>query len=564
LYTIGICNDETSSACLFLDGKLIAAVSEERFTRKKMDNSFPFKSIDYLLSFCDKKIEEVDIAYAWAKSFDPNLINNYLERDKLNNTAEAKDIFRERIKFDNLRDKKGLNEMIDWYKKSKPIDSFNHFYHHEAHAASCTFLSPFNNGICITVDGVGDFESLTIWKFDRLKKTKPLEKIYSSTTSDSLGYFYGRITGLLGFKPMRHEGKITGLAAHGDPIKALPLMKKMIDFEDGKIIGKLGKFFKPYFQPYNKELIKAIEKYEKEDIAAAAQEHIENLLTKLITYQFAKNNITTANLMCAGGVFGNVKITQKLKELPIIKNIFVQPQMGDGGLCIGAAALSQNLKGYQIEPLSDVFLGPSINVEDFTKKFENDEEVSISKPDNLIDSICDDLLSSNVIGLLRGRMEFGPRSLCNRSILFKTSDKKINHNLNKRLDRTEFMPFAPVIREERAKEAFEGYKNSDLTLEYMTSTIDCTDYFKSASPAVVHIDQSARPQIIKKEKNSFIWDLLVKWENLSDEPSLVNTSFNSHEEPIICNAEEAIKALKNNIVDIVYIEDYRVQKRIEN
>ena len=219
MYTIGICNDETSSACLFLDGKLIAAVSEERFTRKKMDNSFPFKSIAYLLSVCDKKIEEVDIAYAWAKSFDPNLINNYLDRDKLNKTAEEKDIFRERIKFDILRDKKGLDQMIDWYKEIKPIDNFNHFYHHEAHAASCTFLSPFNNGICLTVDGVGDFESLAIWKFDRLKKNKPLEKIYSSTTSDSLGYFYGRITGLLGFKPMRHEGKITGLAAHGDPKK---------------------------------------------------------------------------------------------------------------------------------------------------------------------------------------------------------------------------------------------------------------------------------------------------------------------------------------------------------
>ena len=559
MFTLGICNDETASACIFSDGKLLAAVSEERFSRIKMDKTFPFESIKYLLNCTDQKLEEVEIAYSWAKGFDPDIIDYYLERDKLNKSNEEKNIFRERIKFDTLRDKKGLNKMIVWLKNNKLKNKFNHYYHHEAHAASCSLLSQFDDGICLTVDGVGDYESLAVWKFDRSNRTKPLKRIYSSTSSDSLGYFYGRITGLLGFKPMRHEGKITGLAALGNPKKALPLMKEMIDFQDGKIVGKLGNLYKPYFQPYSKELEDIIQKYSKEDIAAAAQEHIENLLNSLITYLFDKHSIKNANLMCAGGVFGNVKITQNLKSLPKINNIFVQPHMGDGGLCLGAAALSQYQNGFDIKPLENVYLGPSINPESFIKEFGKDEKIIISSPTNLIDSICNDLLSCQVIGLVRGRMEFGPRALCNRSIIYKTSDRRINSTINERLERTEFMPFAPVIREELAEDAFVGYKNTDLTLEYMTSTINCTDYFNTASPAVVHVDQTARPQIIKKDKNPFMWNLLKRWEELSKEPSLVNTSFNAHEEPIICSAKEAIKALKDNRVDIIYVENYRVQ-----
>ena len=303
-----------------------------------------------------------------------------------------------------------------WFKDNCKNNNLSTFYHHEAHAASCSLLSKFDNGMCLTVDGVGDFESLGIWKFDRKSQNQPLKRIFSSTTSDSLGYFYGRITGLLGFKPMRHEGKITGLAAHGNPEKAIHIMRKMINFEDNIIKSNLGDLYKPYFSPYSKSLVNLLGKYKNEDIAAAAQKHIEDILIKLLISKLHENKISKINLMCAGGVFGNVKLTQKLKN-PAINNIFVQPQMGDGGLCVGAAAIAQHQAGYTINPINNVYLGPEIKISFFLEKYSNDTSIIIKKINDLEESICNDLENNLLIGLVKGKMEFGPRALATKYYL---------------------------------------------------------------------------------------------------------------------------------------------------
>ena len=192
-----------------------------------------------------------------------------------------------------------------------------------------------------------------------IERKKKLDKIYSAPSIDSLGFFYGRITGLLGFKPMRHEGKITGLAAYGDYRKAILLMKKMIIYKKGRIISFPGEYYLPYYSNYSKKLRKEILKYKKEDIAAAAQKHLENILKRLLEYYCKKLKIKKINLCLAGGVFGNVKVNQVLKESKFINKTFVIPQMGDGGLCIGSAAYSQFIRGFKIKPISNVYLGPS-------------------------------------------------------------------------------------------------------------------------------------------------------------------------------------------------------------
>ena len=168
------------------------------------------------------------------------------------------------------------------------------------------------------------------------------------------------------------------------------------------------------------------------------------------------------------------------------------------------------------------------------------------------------LLNNNVIGLINGRMEFGPRALCNRSIIYKTSDKSVNDWLNKRMSRTDFMPFAPVIRKEIAGDCIKDFSLEDVTLNFMTSTIDCKDDFIKSCPAVVHIDGTARPQIVSKESNIFIWKVLKEWEKLSGEMSLINTSFNVHEEPIICDIDEGLKSLKNNVIDQLWVVDENI------
>ncbi len=559
MYTLGICNDETSSACLFINGSLISAVSEERFSRIKMDNSFPLKSIDYILSDNKITLNNIDqIAYSWSKGFDESLLGIYTKRaaELIKNDINSFNIFQERISVEIERDSIKKKEFWDWANKSLNKTLYNNIkciYHHKAHAYSASLLSNFNKGVVLIADGRGDFESTTIWLFDR-KLKEPLKKLYSNTSSDSLGFFYGRITGLLGFKPCRHEGKITGLAAKGDPEKAMHLMTKMINFENGEIKANLSSFYKPFFTNYSEELINLISNFSKEDIAAAAQKHLEYLLVKLVNYIYEKYNLNGLPIMMAGGVFGNVKANQIIKDQLITGDAFVQPQMGDGGLCLGAAAAAQHQESIAIKPLKNVYLGPQLGViKDTTNK-----DIEIKELIDPIEKILLHLTENKVIGLVRGRMEFGPRALCHRSIIYKTSDRSANDWLNERMNRTEFMPFAPVMTSKQAKKSFPMFKENDITLNFMTATLDANDDFCNRCPAVAHIDKTARPQVIYEKDDPFMWELLTKWEEISGEYSLINTSFNAHEEPIICSEKDAIKALINKTVDVLIIDNKEI------
>ena len=573
---LGICNGETSSACLMINGEIRSAASEERFSRIKMDRSFPLKSIQFCLDNAALSYMDIDVvSYSWAKGFQQELLQQYLDGiNKLKNDQAAKKIAADRKKWEIFQDNKNRKDFDDWVDKNINVAKtiVKDYYHHEAHAASAAYFSPFNNGVVMTCDGRGDFESATISDYDRFA-LKPLTKIYSALSIDSIGYFYGRITGLLGFKPGRHEGKITGLAAYGDKKIALGLCRKMIDVENGIVKSSLGKFYSPFFQPYSSTLEDEIKKYKREDVAASAQYHLENMMCNLLDFYLEKGNYSNVNLMLAGGVFGNVKATQKLKELKRVKSIYVQPQMGDGGLCLGAAALANEelliksksqVNKRLTHELKSMFLGPNISsIPSKNKSKFHFEDLELKTAPKKLASVINNNI---VVGIIQGRMEFGPRALCNRSILYKTSDVRINDWLNKRLRREEFMPFAPVIREEVANDVINQFDPSDISLKFMTSTVQCKDSFSLKSPATVHIDGTARPQIVSKESNLFIWHVLKEWENLTNELALVNTSFNAHEEPIICDETQGLSALKNNCIDELWViyENNKIRRYSNN
>ena len=549
---LGISNCQTSSACLFINGELKGAISEERLTRKKLDESFPKKSINYLLKeFNINSLSEIDyIAYAWSKGLQKDTQKEMVKRidfEKKNNRKNLKILY-ERVASEKKRDLKKRKEFDRWIDKNNLKNKLVTFYHHEAHALSATLLSRFNKSICITADGRGDYESTVVWNFDRSKKI-PLKKIKLFVSNDSLGYFYARITGLLGFKPNRHEGKITGLAAFGTYQKTIKLMKKMIDFKDKKLIANNGLFYKPYFKPYSKALIKIVKKYNKKDIASGAQKHLENIVIKIIKNYTDKKRF---NLSLAGGVFSNVKLNGELRKIKNIANTFVQPQMSDGGLCLGAAAGCLHKLGYKIKPMETCSLGykndpKKINY--LAKKFN-----LVEVKGNTYKTLIENLKKDKVIGVIKGSMEFGPRALMNRSIILKTSDTSCNDWLNKRLNRTEFMPFAPVTTDNLAKLSFKNFSKNDDTLKFMTSTLSVTKKFKLKSPAVCHIDGTARPQIVTKKNNNFIYELINKWNKETGELSLINTSFNSHEEPIVCTYEDGIKELKKKVIDLILLD----------
>ncbi len=564
MITLGICNGETASVCLVRDGKLIGAASEERLSRRKMDESFPALALSSVLKANDLGLEDVDgVAYSWKTGPSDDHLLHFAKKakDLSNSDRVAADIFVERIATEIQRDTEHRQEFLDWVEANASIaENFNSYRHHESHAASAALFSPFDDAMVLTLDGRGDFESGTFSLFNRSNRYC-LEKLEFFDSSDSLGFFYGRITGLLGFTPCRHEGKITGLAAHGDPDKAIGLMRQMIDLTDGTITAKLGPLFRPFYTNYDGDLIEEIGRLKREDVAAAAQQHLEDIVVGYLKTMADSGAIKSKNLGLAGGVFGNVRLTHRIKESELFENVFVQPQMGDGGLCLGAAGLEQHTLGLEIEPIKTMYLGSTIKSSEMAAAAEKIPSMTLEALDQdaLISKLIEDLLEDKVIGLVRGRMEFGPRALCHRSILYKTSDPTANDWLNQRMNRTEFMPFAPVVRREDSEKYFQGFEETDmLTAAFMTSTFYVTDIFARLCPAVTHIDNTARPQIVRKNDDPFMWKVLFEWEAASGEPALINTSFNAHEEPIVCTEEDALGGLTSGMIDVLYTDALRV------
>ncbi|MBU2895792.1 carbamoyltransferase family protein [Vibrio hepatarius] len=563
---LGVSNNDYAGACLISDGKIVASASEERFTRIKAHKVFPYNSIDYVLSQGNLELHDIDkIAYGWSAGFDKDKhLELYFDRivEGCQDAPNFISDMRKRLTDEINNDREKRHEFESFLAENKLSEKAHYVDHHEAHANAAMICSPFEGGLTVSCDGRGDFQSLTVSRF----VDGEFNVLQRETSFDSLGYFYGRITALLGFKPNRHEGKITGLAAHGDGSKLIDKMKMLIDVND---LGRIrGNFEYGYLPSYNNnyDLLESLfEGDSKEDIAASAQLHLENILTKVITQYI--DSAEPSDLCLAGGVFGNVKLNQRLKELPGVRNIFVLPAMGDDGLPLGAAAVATFQTTRQRALISSMKLGPSVDTESVYSSLLNNPNYKVYRAaqTEIIKTISDYLEENKVIGLVRGRMEFGPRALCSRSIICSAKDKSINNWLNERMHRTEFMPFAPVVADVFADvfagDSFIGWGDQHIASEFMTVTYDCTDYFSEMCPAVTHIDKTARPQVIKYAKDSFMHELLVEWERRSGEPALINTSFNMHEEPIVLSADNALRNLDKGVVDLLLINDCLVISR---
>lgn len=558
---IGIGFLSESSVCLIENGKVKYAISQERLNRIKNWWGNPYKAIDFVLKETKNKIKDINIFSTHGLSSlnkdvpDKDyfkikekeiLCSNLDKKRKKSQIKYLHQRFKHEIKA-NKRVFRNVNSLKKRYKRVEVYD------HHEAHAASAYFSSGWNSCYTLTIDGWGDNSSSKLYKSINGK----LIKISSSNTIDSLGYFYGSITKLLGFKPHRHEGKILGLAAFGDYKKAYSYISKMISYD------KINKSFKGNFEKgiylpkYNNPNLKLLKKkFNARDIAAAAQKRLEEVIM-----EFIKDNIpNNSKLALAGGVFANVKINQKISELKNIKEIFVYPNMGDGGLSVGSALLSYyKKKNYVPKKISNMYLGPKYsNSEIFNLLKKNKFKfMKISKPEKFI---AKKLHDGAVVACFQGRMEFGPRALGNRSILVNACDKSVNDWLNKKLKRTEFMPFAPITIKKYSKKMYKNLDSKIMALKYMTTTAKCTVEAYKRSPAAVHVDRTARPQLISKNDNLKIYNLLNEYFKISKIPNLINTSFNVHEEPIVCTPSDALRAFKSSKLDYLYIGDYIVIK----
>ena len=552
---IGINYLSESSVALIENGKIKYAISQERLNRKKNWYGIPYQAIYHVLKKTKNKINDIDYFTTFGLSAVLRDIPDKLiyKKKELEIKVSNLNAFRKKQQLSYLRERYFHEKKVMWSRTmdclktlKKKFKKLLIYDHHEAHAASALYFSGWKNCYILTIDGWGDNSSSKLYKSINGK----LNKITSSSTIDSLGYFYGSITKLLGFKPHQHEGKILGLAAFGNPKKANKDISKMISFDKKNNCFK-GNFEKGiYIAKFNNANLNFLKKkYSREDISAGAQSVLENVVLKFVNNIKDKN----FNLALAGGVFANVKLNQKLLDLKKVKDIFVYPNMGDGGLSVGTAALCYyKQRIYKPKKLNHVYLGPQYTSKEIQKEIKK-FKLRYKTPSNPEKIIAKKLSEGKVIACFQGRMEFGPRALGNRSILCQATDPSINNWLNKRLKRTEFMPFAPLTLREYSNKYYKNLPQNSDRAKFMTLTFNCTRLMLKQSPAAVHVDKTARPQIIDKKTNLTLYKILKEYNRIIGIPNIINTSFNMHEEPIVCSPKDALRAFIDSKIDFLFI-----------
>ncbi len=547
---IGWQNDLNASAALLVDGRVVGAVEEERFTRLKQQEGFPARSVEWLLARAGLAVGDVDEwVYGFFQGTNANeLLPGLCRRVAMaDGNAEAVRVMADRVESEHRKDtairERGMREALEF---GVPADRIGCTEHHPTHAWSAFACSPFDRALVVTADGRGDRKSITVSTADADGLVE--REWYSSI--DSLGHLYSQVTHVLGYRPNRHEGKITGLAAHGTGTEAKEFLRTLVDWRDDRIVADAGEAFRPSDVDIPQATLARMRSFAPEELAAGVQSLVEELLCRLVAERVERFGVRDVAL--AGGVFANVKVNQRIRELPGVRRVYVQPNMGDGGLPIGSvAAVWHRISGQAKVEVADMFLGPQPLG---TAAGPRPPHVEFGSAGEAAAWIAGAVTDGRIVGLVRGGCEFGPRALCHRSIIAEAQDKAINDQLNKRLNRTEFMPFAPVLRAEDAAEAFVGWDAGDRCSPFMTMAYACTPRFTAAHPAVVHVDGTARPQTVTAESDPFMHDVLTRAKRISGRSALINTSFNRHEEPIVLTLDDALRALDDGSVDVVCTE----------
>lgn len=566
-----------TGAALIEDGKVIAAVNEERLSRIKMDGSIPWHSISEVLKIA--KIRESDIDIIAFSGFKPGprklfyffwqqagraiyTKGAYLKSFLNPKTFDAGRFLRQTglaAVFEYFKVRRGMRQIIGKFKNSGFGGRIEFVDHDLAHAAGAYFTSGFDRGLVAIIEGSSFNNTASFWQAEN----GDLKKIHEIPLPHSLGRYYEVVTAILGFHPKKHGGKITGLAAFGDPKKyydkvATLLTVKGLEIE---VSPKLFSLYDEYFAR-DRKLPLYFDGANREDVAAAFQKRLEDVVLELMRNLLAK--YPTDTVMLSGGVCANVKLNMEIMRLSQIKRVFVHPGMGDAGQALGAAiwAYKDTDKNFKPFELHNVYFGPEYSDEEIEKDLKK-YGLNYSKPENVAGEVAKILADKKVVGLFNGRMEYGPRALGNRSILYPATDRSVNDWLNKQLKRTEFMPFAPVTLDERA---YDCYRKEDIdkcryAARFMTIAVGVTEFMKEKMPAAVHIDGTARPQLITREINPLYYDILKNYEKLTGLPALVNTSFNMHEEPIVCAPEDAIKAYEASKLDALVMGNYLVIRK---
>ena len=563
---LGISDHFTSGAALIEDGRIVAAVNEERLARKKMVMGFPWKSIANVLKIAGVRPQELDcvaIASKWG-----HFLNEYVDFDKgvfgVDEGVVRNLFFSVGSELSFLRSKVPLLEKL-YYDLRKPAFArrrsqvrqalakefgircgIEFVWHHHAHAASAYYGSGLEDALVLTLDGAGDGHCSHIYDV----KAGTWKHLHSIPSFDSIGDYYAYVTHLCGFTAGKHEGKITGLAAYGKD-SYREIVDRFIRYQNGTIVN-VGDTFRHAAIRKLRNALPA--DFKREDLAATIQTVAEDIAARYTSYWCQRTG--HRNVALAGGVFANVKINQRIHELQDVDSVFVFPAMSDEGLAAGAALVLAAERGGSTRRgakcMDHVYLGPEYSEREIAAALDA-AEVEYAPVAEHEKEIARLVSEGYVVARMAGRMEYGPRALGNRSILYRPDDRSVNDWLNKRLRRTEFMPFAPSTLAEDAEKYFIGVDGARDTARFMTITFDCTEEMKRTCSGVVHVDGTARPQLVSASDNSSYHKIIREFKRITGISSIVNTSFNIHEEPIVCTPEDAVRAFQTGHLDVLAI-----------
>lgn len=562
-----------NSIALLKNGKILFAASEERYSRIKHDGSFPKKTIKAAIKYVNLKFSSID-----------TIVVGYPRRKILSLLSHQYfyEIFPFLFRILGSRNFRLIGDFINIIrlllrklKKNKwqilKGRKIIYIDHHLAHAASSYYTSGLEKCLCLVLDAFGSQESGKIRSGAVfLCQNGQIKELMSIPIFASLGMFYTSVTYSLGFKPGDGEGKTMGLAAYGNPEKLYKKLKSYSPtFQNGvwlpgkdwlsgilPTIPKIDYLF--HSTRFGQVLNELIKKEGREQLAAAAQKILEEELLNLIKY-LIKKYPDYSNICLAGGVFLNVKANKKIMELPPIKNVFIHPNAGDGGIALGSAFMAtpkKYLTKMVNQPMMTCGLGESFTNKQVLEIFNKYQDKVIYKKISDIASYTVEQLTRNlVIGWFQGRAEWGPRALGFRSVLADPRKIEIKNRINKVLKNREwFMPFAPSILEDKGDAYFKNFRRSP----FMTIIFDIIPKKAKLFPAAAHVDKTARPNTVNKDNNPIYHQLLQTWYKRTKLPILLNTSFNKHGLPIVNSPKDAIEHLIMGAVDELIIGNYSV------
>jgi len=584
-----------SAAAIIVDGEIIAAAQEERFTRKKHDASYPKNAINYVLKEAGLKLNEVDHVVFYEKPFlkFERLLETYIGFSPSGFRSFSmsmplwlsEKLFQKKMLFDALKEQD--NNFND-------IKKINFSEHHLSHAASAFFSSPYEEAIILTLDGVGEWATTTI----SLGKNNRINILKEIHFPHSLGLLYSAFTYFLGFKVNSGEYKVMGLAPYGEPRFKDIILDKLIDVkEDGSFRLNMDYFnYATGLTMTNSKFAKLfnIKRREPEnelsqihmDMASSIQAATEAIVLKITRFLFKEFKLP--NLCMAGGVALNCVVNGKILKEGLFKNIWIQPASGDAGGALGAAQafyyqeLDNKRKILKTDSMNGSYLGPQFTDDQVENELKSCRaNYKKLTPDQIIKDTAKALAEEKAVGWFQGRMEFGPRSLGNRSIIADSRSEKMQKNLNLKVKyRESFRPFAPAVLFEKVSEWFEINSESPYMLLVadvkkskqlqMTNEqknlfgIDKLNVKRSSIPSVTHVDYSARIQTVNKETNPMFHKLIEEFERITKYPILVNTSFNVRGEPIVCSATDAFNCFMGTDLDVLICNNFILYKDSQN